>query len=127
MAISLIAAFKAIPWSDVLTAAPVIVQGAEKLWGSVARKGAATVEVGDAVPPREETLALVELRVQQLEARVADLQGEALASSELIKSLAEQNSQLVRAVDVLRVRTRALTVCCALLAAAAGAVWWLAR
>ncbi|MCW3480976.1 hypothetical protein OL229_15615 [Neisseriaceae bacterium JH1-16] len=101
MAISWIAAFKAIPWSDVLSATPTIVQGAEKLWHSVKKKQgshAAPVElpVGDAA------------RLTQLEEQVAELRHEALASSALIKSLAEQNDQLVRAVEVLRVRTRLL-------------------
>jgi len=103
MAISWIAAFKAIPWSDVLSATPTIVQGAEKLWHSVKKKqgGSADAEpverpVGDAA------------RLAQLEEQVSELRREALASSALIRSLAEQNDQLVRAVEVLRVRTRLL-------------------
>ncbi|MDN0083681.1 hypothetical protein QU487_13090 [Crenobacter sp. SG2305] len=100
MAISWISAFRAIPWSDVLSATPSIVQGAEKLWHSVKRKqgapDAVEVPVGEAA------------RLQQLEAQVAELHREALATSALIKSLAEQNDQLVHAVEVLRLRTRLL-------------------
>jgi len=100
MAISWISAFKAIPWSDVLSATPSIVQGAEKLWHSVKKK--------QAVPDAVEVPAGDAARLQQLEAQVAELHREALATSALIKSLAEQNDQLVRAVEILRVRTRLL-------------------
>lgn len=128
MAISLVAAFKAIPWTDVLAAAPTIVQGAEKLWGTVARKKAETQAQDYAEekrPPHAETLAQMEARLQTLEARIAEFQSEALSSSALIKSLAEQNAQLVRAVEILRVRTRILLTAGSVVALAA-LVWALA-
>jgi len=120
MAISLLAAFKAIPWTDVLAAAPTIVQSAEKLWGTVTRKkneqDAAEINPVEHPAPQEApTLSGLDARLQLLDARFAELHSEALSSSELIKSLAEQNAQLVRAVEILRRRTRVLTRWCALL------------
>jgi len=110
MAISLLAAFKAIPWTDVITAAPTIVQGAEKLWGTVTKKknGAPEAPAATTGQHAPETGSAVDARLQALETRIADLQSEALSSSALIKSLAEQNAQLVKAVEILRVRTRIL-------------------
>jgi len=43
-----------------------------------------------------------------LEARTAEIARQAVTSAELVKSLAEQNAQLVRAVEILRLRTRKL-------------------
>ena len=38
MSISLLGAVKAVPWGDVLAAAPGVVQGANALWDRVAKK-----------------------------------------------------------------------------------------
>ena len=130
MGISLLAAFKAIPWTDVLAAAPTIVQSAEKLWGTVLRKknelqpDSEANPVEHPAPPETLTLAGLDSRQLLLENRIGELQAEAVSSSELIKSLAEQNAQLVRAVDILRQRTRMLLRWCAVLtlAAALGAL-----
>jgi hypothetical protein len=50
------------------------------------------------------TLATLHARVSVLEAAVADLHGQMLASSELITTLAEQNAQLVQRIEANRVR-----------------------
>ena len=104
MSISLLGAVKAVPWGDVLAAAPGVVQGANALWDRIAKKrskGEAVVESGVAG-------ASAEARVAVLEQAVAELQKEALATSQLIRSLAEQNELLVREVELLRLRSRAL-------------------
>ena len=118
MAISMLSAFKIIPWSDVLTAAPYIVQGAEKLWSIIVGKpapqrGYDRVE-GEA--SQSGSLSALDSRIHSLELLTAELHKEVLLSSELIKSLAQQNIQLVQAVDVLRVRTRILFGFCGVLA-----------
>lgn len=110
MAISWLTAFKAIPWGDVIAAAPTVAQGAKKLWGAVGKGDA-----GSAVAPGSLS-ADAEERLRTLEAQIAGLQRDNAASSELIKSLAEQNSRLVDAVEILRVRTRALLALCLVLA-----------
>lgn len=127
MAISVLSAFKIIPWSDVLTAAPYIVQGAEKLWNVIARKpiqGHDDEGVG-AEASQVQSLAALDARVHALELQNTELHKEVLLSSELIKSLAQQNIQLVRVVDILRVRTRILMGCCGVLGVVA--VMWICR
>src|SRR5687767_3643037 len=92
--------FKVIPWGEVIAAAPAVVDGARKLWG-LARD-----------PKRGPDAAARPLgmdgRVQTLESQVAQLKRENADSTELIKSLAEQNAQLVKAVEILRVRSQVL-------------------
>lgn len=102
-----ITAFKAIPWAELLAAAPVVAKGARKLWASVKKK--------DAPPP---VTSRPEDRVQALEAQIDELRSELTATSELVTTLAEHSGRLVEAVAVLRARTRMLLVVCAVMAAA---------
>src|SRR5262245_6089871 len=87
--------FKVIPWTEVIAAAPAVVKGAQKLWSKVKKQEA----------PRVQGPANAQ---QALEAQVAELRAELTAASELVTKLAEQNSRLFEAVEVLRVRTRVL-------------------
>ena len=110
-----LSALKFVPWGQVIEAAPQIVQGARKLMRRSEHETAAA-------PPRPvatsaatgspDTLAQ---QLATLEQRVAQLHEEQRASAVLIRSLAEQNAQVVRAVDALRARTRWLGLACALL------------
>jgi hypothetical protein len=84
MAISWLTALKLIPWRDVVENAPTVLRTARKLW--------------DKQPPPEPSL----------QREVASLREEARRAAEVIASLAEQNTRLVEAVEVLRVRTRLL-------------------
>ena len=84
MAISWITALKLIPWRDVVENAPTVLRTARKLW--------------DRQPQGQHSL-------QQ---EVASLREEARRAAEVIESLAEQNTRLVQAVEVLRARTRLL-------------------
>lgn len=60
-----------------------------------------------------------------MRARILALEDEQRASAVLIQSLAEQNAQVVRAVDALRVRSqRLLAAVCVLTAATAGLLAW---
>jgi hypothetical protein len=106
MSISLLGAVKAVPWGDVLAAAPGVVQGANALWDRVAKKR----PKGDAAPAPNPAAAgaPADVRIAALELSVVELQKEALASSQLIRSLAEQNVQLVSEIEVLRMRSRVL-------------------
>lgn len=118
MAIGLITAFKIIPWADVLTAAPYIVQGAEKLWSIIIGKTAqqrSKDHVEENAASQSESLSALDARVHSLEVLTSELHKEVLLSSELIKSLAQQNARLVQAVDILRVRTRILLGFCGVL------------
>jgi len=102
-----ITAFKAIPWTVLIAAAPSIVDSARKLWDAVRKQEAPRVSgQGQAADQRA------------LEEQVAELRRELTAASGLVTSLAEQNNRLVEAVEVLRVRTRVLLLASAVMAAA---------
>jgi len=108
MAVGWMTALKLVPWGDVIEATPQILQAARRLLGQT-QKGPATT----AAPlpnGTEDGLAALRQRVQALEA-------EHQASAVLIGSLAEQNAQLVRAVDALRVRSQRLTIAVSLIGA----------
>jgi hypothetical protein len=112
MAIGWLAAFKAFPWSDAVAAAPTVVQAAKKVWTSVRRTEGDAVDPGAQINVKlashSDALSTLEARLVRLESRVLEIANESVASSEVLKSLAEQNSRLVRAVEHLHQRTRVL-------------------
>lgn len=71
-------------------------------------------------------ISAVEKQMQALELRTAQIREEMALSSEILDKLAEQQSQLVLAVDILRMRTRALIWVCSLLGLAIVALIYLA-
>jgi alkylation response protein AidB-like acyl-CoA dehydrogenase len=99
-------AFKAIPWLELMAAAPTVVQGARRLWATVRKQEAPVAEGQDPLAAQ-----------RALENQIAELRQELTAASELVTNLAEQNGRLVEAIAILRVRTRVLLVFSALLAA----------
>jgi len=110
MAVNWFASLRDVPWSKVLGMAPTIVENGRKLWDKVANKNvdetpAATTQTAVPVP---EALSAMELRINVLEKKSAQLREEAVASFDVVRSMADQHSQLVHAVDVLLVRTRVL-------------------
>jgi hypothetical protein len=112
MAIGWLTALKAIPWTDVISTAPVVVDGAKKLWHSVGKRPApAQLAVPQPDSPNEDrSSAALQARIAALEAEAADLHGQMVSSSELIKALAEQNTQLIRRIETSRVRLLWLAV-----------------
>jgi hypothetical protein len=108
----LAAAFKAIPWREVVTSAPSIVEGTKRLWSSVSRTekqpSPANEQSNESTSTGSDQLSAIEARLSALEARTTQIAREAVTSTELIKSLAEQSAQLVQAVEILRLRTRKL-------------------
>lgn len=107
MALGWLTALKTIPWTDVISTAPVVVDGAKKLWHSVGKKPvpakAAPVPVA-AAPAGDPGMDALQARIAALETEAADLHAQMLSSSELITALAEQNTQLIRRVETSRVR-----------------------
>ena len=114
-----------VPWSDVLVSAPAVAQGARKLWGTVAgRTAEAPPPDASSAPPEAapagapETVAWasradVDALLAQLartSAHIAELQAQMRASSELIATLAEQNTQLVARLELLARRSRWLAI-----------------
>ena len=108
MAIGWWTVLQSVPWSDVVSNAPKVAAGAKKLWNAVGKKPASNAKaVADAqaiLSPEVQTISALQSRIRALEAAAADLQGEMLASSELIKALAEQNTQLILRIDTMRIR-----------------------
>ena len=114
MAIGWFALLTKVPWSEVIINAPKVADAAKKLWKAVANKSAPSeILTGVAQPhlsPDAASLSGIEARLIAMEAGYSDLQNQMLASSELIKELADQNAQLVKRIETNRVRVIWLTV-----------------
>ncbi len=134
MAVGWMSVLKMVPWSDVISNAPKVADGAKKLWSTVAKK---TGVAGESAPaeapatpqdlPAAELLALLQEQLARQEASLSDLHQQLLSSTALIQSLAEQNAQLVQRVEANRVRVRWLTLAVALLGLGLGLLWGLGR
>lgn len=97
-----------IPWGQVVQNAPQIAEGAAKLWGTVAggrekTQPAETATDSIATKPRLEPESL-STHIQELEVTIKNLQDQMEDSSELLKALADQNTQLVNRVELHRIR-----------------------
>src|SRR5262249_4686820 len=97
-----ITVFRAVPWMQLIAAAPAIARGARKLWTGIRE-------------PQEDAPHGRGERGERLEAEVGEIKKELAAASEVIKAMAEQNERLVEAVGILRARQRLLTWGCAIL------------
>jgi hypothetical protein len=113
MGISWLSVLQAVPWSDVISNAPKVAEGARKLWKSAGSRAAPTDDAAGAHDPGVDTphaaptdaaLAQLQARTRQLEHAVADLRQQLQQSTEVINTLAEQNTQLVARVEMNRVR-----------------------
>lgn len=121
MAIGWLAVLQMVPWSDVIKNAPKVADGAKKLWNAVGKKTPAPGSLPDAdinatLSPENQTAAALQARVLALESATQALHEQMLASSELIKALAEQNTQLIQRAEINRVRLLALAGVTALVA-----------
>lgn len=107
MAIGWLTVLKMVPWSDVISNAPLVADGAKKLWKSVGKKPSSPTQATSPVvqvDSESQAVMLLQARILTLEATTADLHSQMLASSELINALAEQNTQLVKRVEANRTR-----------------------
>jgi len=114
----LITGLKLVPWGKVLENAPMVADTAIKLWNKVVSRpkpdsppGAQTTAPANTSPSESDLLTA---RVQTLEERVKNLQDQMQASSELIKELAEQNTQLVLRIEMNRSRLVRLMIATAI-------------
>ena len=119
MAIGWITILKTVPWADVISNAPKVADGAKKLWKTVAKKTGAQTSSTQAAPTTRsagaQSTSPLETRVFEMETRTAELHAQMLASSELIKALAEQNAELVKRIEAIRVRVLVLGAVCIVL------------
>lgn len=108
MAIGWWTVLQSVPWSEVVSNAPKVAAGAKKLWNAVGKKprsnSNAVTDARAIFSPEVQTISALESRIRALETAAADLQGEMFASSELIKALAEQNTQLIIRIETMRIR-----------------------
>ncbi|MFT6591060.1 MAG: hypothetical protein ACJA2P_001913 [Rhodoferax sp.] len=108
MAIGLMTVLKIIPWVDVIRNAPVVADGAKKLWSTVGKKTPLQEmpESRQSSSPTTEpqAIGMLQARLTAMEATTSELHQQMLASSALITSLAEQNSELIKRVEANRVR-----------------------
>jgi TolA-binding protein len=110
MAVGWVAMLQMVPWGEVIKNAPKVADGAVKLWNSVSKKQPVedSSDVTDVIVGNDS--ANVEKLRQQLQAAehaIAELQGEMVQSTEVIKELAKQNAQLVAQIEANR---KAVTV-----------------
>jgi hypothetical protein len=134
MAAGWMSVLKMVPWSDVISSAPKVADGAKKLWSTVAKKAGVAGESAPDEPPAEpqdlpaaELLALLQGQLARQEAGLSDLRQQLLSSTALIQTLAEQNAQLVQRVEANRVRVRWLTLAVFVLGLGLAALWALGR
>ncbi len=121
MAAGWLTALKLVPWSDVITLAPKVLDGAKSLRDAVARRGTAVPVSTEAPAASPEAVAEC---LQALSAATATLQTQMAETTELLRSVAEQNAQLVAQLERLQRRSRGLTLVSGLaLAGAALALW----
>lgn len=130
MAIGWLTLLKTVPWAQVISTAPLVADGARKLWNGVAKKttaGSTAAPVEPAAPDspiavgsEAEVLARVRTQLVAVETRVADLHEQMLASSALIKALADQNAELIRRVEANRIRLLWLSITIVAVLAAIG-------
>lgn len=108
MAISWLTVLQNVPWTDVISNAPKVADGAKKLWSSVARKREHpnVQEEGRTEARTAESAAVAALRaeIEALEEELDELRGQMVASSGLIKDLADQNAQLIARMELMRRR-----------------------
>lgn len=108
MAIGWLALLRSVPWTDVISNAPRVANGAKKLWNTIAKKPPSSkmeAPTGQAtLAPEAQVIATLQSRLAAVEAAASDLHDQMLASSELIQALAEQNAQLIKRIEVNRVR-----------------------
>jgi hypothetical protein len=123
MGLGLFSLLKTVPWTEVISTAPLVAQGAKKLWDSVAKKTppAPTPPPAPVLPTHDVVVAELQARILALEAASAELHTQMRASSELIQALATQNAELVQRAEANRVRLR--WVSGALVALAVGLVY----
>lgn len=97
---------RTVPWSEVISAAPQVANGARRLWDTVNRKAGphdpATAMAPEAYAQEEDVFGMIIERVQLHETDLTDLRNQMRSASELIANLADQNAQLIAKMDAQR-------------------------
>ena len=125
MAIPWLTVLQSVPWTDVISNAPKVADGAKRLWQKVGKQAVETASPtpAEGLTADDQPLAVLQAQVAGLQHTVARLQDELLASSELITELAQQNAGLIQRAQAQGRRLAWLTA--ATVAACAGTVFTL--
>ncbi len=128
MAINWLVALKAVPWTDLVQAAPGIVKSARKLFAG-ARESASRTTGATHAGAQAGAGTSVEARLEHVETTLAMLSEDQRASADLIRSLADQNARMVEAMAVLQARARIMLGLCIglVLAFVTLAIWVVTR
>ncbi len=111
-----VTALKLVPWGDVIEATPQILQAAKKLLGATRKGKADATATGAIADAGTEPTLPTDVQLRHLRERVLQLEQEQLDGAALIQSLAQQNAQVIQAVEDLRQRNRRLTLVVTVLA-----------
>ena len=126
MALGWFTLLKTVPWAEVIATAPVVAEGAKKLWKTVAKKPPASAYTPPApvvLNTDNDILAQLQARIITLEAQTAELHAQMQTSTELIQSLAQQNTELVQRAEAHRKRLQWVSAGLVLLAGALAWAW----
>ena len=98
---------RTVPWSDVISAAPQVANGARRLWDTVNRNRQGMPDGPMGMAPemagQEDDVFDVLIRsVERNDAEITDLRNQMRSASEIIANLADQNAQLIAKVDAQR-------------------------
>jgi predicted transcriptional regulator len=122
MAIPWLAALKIIPWGDVISHAPTVLEKARDLMArkpvEAASSSMATPNVHDEVP----SLGELKIRLQVASMQLDELQQRQTQLTQTVTELAEQNAALLSAVTGLRQTLRLMALGLALVFVGLGAV-----
>ena len=115
MAVGWLKVLKAVPWSDVIAAAPQVANGARRLWDTVGRKPAGSNGMAEeAIAPApimgDDELAVLAGRIEQQDVAIAQMHGQLRDASKLITELADQNAQLIAKMEAARGRLQVVGV-----------------
>lgn len=108
---AIISVLSNIPWGQVLENAPKLADGATKLWYAVRRRKpdpSADADGKTAADAAHSETAVLKQRLAAMDEHILQLEEQMGASAELIKALAEQNTLLVRKIELNSVRLRRL-------------------
>lgn len=94
------------PWGQVVDNAPKVAEGATRLWKAVTGKKAedATGGSDDGLGERPSEADVLKGQLSEMQSHIQRLEEQMSASATLIKSLAEQNTQLVAKIELNSVR-----------------------
>lgn len=116
MAVSWIAALKLVPWGDVIEAAPHVLKAAKGLLrrsdGDSTTEPMPTNPIQQRNPLRDDAAAQAPAQIAALQDRVLQLEQMQRESVLLIEQMAEQQSQIVQTVGLLRTGATRLAWTC---------------